>query len=948
MDGIFNIGERITANYIAQTKLGSGGFGSVYKVLNEFTEEVGALKVFDAESSTHEVLHEFKIMREMHHDHIARVVDAGRLADGRAYILSEYAGDENLTAYTKPDKLLPLKDVKSIGEQVLNALIYMHQSKERLDALLSKGTLTTQEYNEFKHKSAWGIYHRDIKPANIVISSTSSGLMVKLVDFNASVSQRVDAGADLRTPSYYPADGEDLERGDLHSANANLDLFALGVVLYELSVGHHPYERNTSSGGSSRVPNFDAPIDASKWQSRLPKLWQSFLAHACAPFADERFATAQEMLEALKALPVALDLANIIATNRAALITISVEEASQPNYNPYVTRFLTMYSQAKGGNKGTRSGPSEQIDKESRQDELTAATYVPTRLDSKLLEDILAARYRLVVITGNAGDGKTAFIRNLEATCQQRGCQITDEGGNGSRFIYHGYSFHTNYDGSQDEQGQNNTSVLRRFFSLFAGDERDVNKITDKATGKVFVIAINEGRLREFFSREQEQESGRFGAMHRLIEYFFSGEVMMPSDILFVNLNSRSLVAEDVQAHSDSIFDRQLEALLDPSFWQPCESCALKQRCYIKFNADSLRDPGVGLQVRERLHHLLDIVHLRRKLHITMRDLRSVLSYVICADNSCADVASMLQSLDQESDPNQRLNKLLSYAANFYYNTTERHSADRLVEQLGAVDVAEVANPAVDRAIYFEGEPQGALEFSRRSTIDRDIYEESRTRLRESGGNYTLVRRLHRQLRRKSYFELKSVEALQMAPYRYIEVFQQALRRMDKPTDEDSENLLRQLLRGLSLATGEDNVKVVLPDDSALYLRAVAAKARPSIFSYRRLAADRFSMRPAHLEAQEQDYIEYQPDRMVVEYAKSNKTANPVLELTLDLFENLLHINDGYVPSSDEVQGALINLSIFKNTLGRLPYHELLLLDGTSRYTITKDEGLLTLSKLED
>jgi hypothetical protein len=82
-------------------------------------------------------------------------------------------------------------------------------------------------------------------------------------------------------------------------------------------------------------------------------------------------------------------------------IPLDASERHKENYNPYVTRLLTLYSQARRDNSGTRG-----------LEGIAQHTYVPTRLDKYLLPDVVNGRYRLVIITGNAGDGKTAFIKH--------------------------------------------------------------------------------------------------------------------------------------------------------------------------------------------------------------------------------------------------------------------------------------------------------------------------------------------------------------------------------------------------------------------------------------------------------------------------------------------------------------------------------------------------------
>src|SRR5205085_7827089 len=110
----------------------------------------------------------------------------------------------------------------------------------------------------------------------------------------------------------------------------------------------------------------------------------------------------------------------------------------RPNYNPYLTRFLTLYSQNRVDNSGTRG-----------YDEVSRATYVRTKLDKRLAPDILAGRLRLVIITGNAGDGETACLQSLEEQVERGGdshppTPVTRlPSGNGTTFVLHGRTYQT-------------------------------------------------------------------------------------------------------------------------------------------------------------------------------------------------------------------------------------------------------------------------------------------------------------------------------------------------------------------------------------------------------------------------------------------------------------------------------------------------------------------------
>jgi hypothetical protein len=95
---------------------------------------------------------------------------------------------------------------------------------------------------------------------------------------------------------------------------------------------------------------------------------------------------------------------------------------------------------------------------------------VPTYLDEKLKPALLKGEFRLVIISGNAGDGKTAFIQQFEAFAESKGAQM-QRGANGAVFQLKGHTYQSNYDGSQDEGDERNDAVLQKFFAPFAGKD---------------------------------------------------------------------------------------------------------------------------------------------------------------------------------------------------------------------------------------------------------------------------------------------------------------------------------------------------------------------------------------------------------------------------------------------------------------------------------------------
>lgn len=257
-------------------KLGKGASGTVYLALDTFSGEDVALKVLDPEilssedfdkTRTKQFMNEASLAGRLSHPHIAAILEAA-VHEGEGYIAIEYVPGGDLSQFTSPDKLLPVEDAFEIAFKCCGALDFAFRQ---------------------------GVVHRDIKPANILVVS---GTNVKLVDFGAAYLQKaLDTQiTDIGSPLYMSPEqilGEPLGH---HS-----DMFALGVVLYELFTGHRPYTKPTL-GELFEMILHEPPIAPSALRPGLGKEVDQILLRMLAKTPEERYPTWADL---------ALDLASI-------------------------------------------------------------------------------------------------------------------------------------------------------------------------------------------------------------------------------------------------------------------------------------------------------------------------------------------------------------------------------------------------------------------------------------------------------------------------------------------------------------------------------------------------------------------------------------------------------------------------------------------------------------
>ena len=208
--------------------LGEGGMGQVW--LAEQTTPMRrqvAVKIIKAGMDTAQVVARFEAERQalalMDHPVIARVFDGGATPDGRPYFAMEYVKGDHITAYADRQRL---------------------STAERLE-------LFVQVCEGVQHAHQKGIIHRDLKPSNVLITVADGPPLPKIIDFGvAKATTRyltdrpifTEAGVFVGTREYMSPEQADLSGLDI---DTRTDIYALGVLLYELLTGVLPFDRGT-------------------------------------------------------------------------------------------------------------------------------------------------------------------------------------------------------------------------------------------------------------------------------------------------------------------------------------------------------------------------------------------------------------------------------------------------------------------------------------------------------------------------------------------------------------------------------------------------------------------------------------------------------------------------------------------------------------------------------
>ena len=612
-------------DYRVVARLGSGGVGTTFKVV-EIDRSTGQ----DRGTYVAKVAHDCEVG--------TRMVSAYGLARshlGRHPALSaifEVAPEWQRNEFTALMTWIegsPARDFLGVLP-----LLAEEQGDGSAEALARRWLRTVCEALDVLHRN--GLVHGDVSPANLIVSGHD--LVLTDYDFAGKIGERrTGAGTVLYSA---PSDPED------RPAAPSDDIHALAASLFHLLFEREPFrydggivkERGLNWEGIARG-EYAAVAD--------------FLDRATHPEEGQRFPSVGEALAALQAVASAGGQTAAPAgtappgppDDGSGGGTTETLERREERVE-YLLSLLQSYPGSRWGNRETRGLDTPFAER----------TYVKTRLEETLHQDLLDRRVRLVVLCGNAGDGKTALLQHLAGA-------LGIEGRTSSKRILEGrtkdgLTIRMNLDGSASWDGRSADDLLDEFLAPFQdgppGDDR------------AHLLAINDGRLLEWIERVENRERAQDGewgtpltrallhGVEAVDEHGLddSDASIRASHVRFISLNQRSLVG-GLTADGVGISRDFLERLLDQLYgagdaaavWTPCRTCSAQERCEV-FRANRLFGPdalagGVAADVRnrarERLFEALEAVHLRGETHVTVRELRAALVYILFGVHSCDD-----------------------------------------------------------------------------------------------------------------------------------------------------------------------------------------------------------------------------------------------------------------------------------------------------------------------
>ena len=272
----------IAGKYVIDRELGSGAMSVVYQATHRVTQKRFALKVLLPEVAAHDelaqrFLREAQVASRLPHPHVVEVYDVG-VFEGVYYMVMELLEGESLDARLRRQGPLPLAEVTRLLGPCMEALAAAH---------------------------AAGIVHRDLKPANLFVcrASRAQAEHAKVLDFG--ISKMAGAPGDpqrsmtrtgliLGTPHYMPLEqmrGQPIDPRD--------DIYALGVVIYQLLSGRLPH-RAGNFGDLVLAMATESPTPLEDAVPDLPAGFAAAVHRAIERAPEDRYPNMQAMLDALR------------------------------------------------------------------------------------------------------------------------------------------------------------------------------------------------------------------------------------------------------------------------------------------------------------------------------------------------------------------------------------------------------------------------------------------------------------------------------------------------------------------------------------------------------------------------------------------------------------------------------------------------------------------------
>jgi serine/threonine-protein kinase len=273
------VGSILGGKYLVEGILGQGGMGVVVAARHIELDQKVAIKCLLAHAqAVPEIVERFtreaRAAAKIHGEHVARVIDVGRFEDGTPFMVMEHLKGRDLADELASKGALPVVDAVRYILETCEALVQAH---------------------------ALRIVHRDLKPANLFLAEQAGHrAIVKVLDFGISKVIDPSGGALTKTASimgtpYYMSPEQLLSS---KSVDERSDIWALGIILYELLIGRPPFVAETAPEIVAQVLQ-NQPEPITSFRQDVPQGILDAVARCMKSKVNERFANVADLAQAL-------------------------------------------------------------------------------------------------------------------------------------------------------------------------------------------------------------------------------------------------------------------------------------------------------------------------------------------------------------------------------------------------------------------------------------------------------------------------------------------------------------------------------------------------------------------------------------------------------------------------------------------------------------------------
>ncbi|MGI6156826.1 MAG: protein kinase domain-containing protein, partial [Enterococcus lemanii] len=540
--------------------IGEGREAQIYKARNGRLETV-ALKLFNRDIERERIFREGDNTAAIKSSYVVGCNNIiGHWKDDRYFLVLDYIEGESMRSWIEQQRVPDEGTFRNIAMCLLQGVQAFHNHIDET------GQVKT-------------ILHSDIKPDNILITRDKKAV---IIDFGIAGPPRIDVFQG--TLAYIPPDS--LSGADMQFSKDG-DLFALGITLWEWLCGQRPYHQMTLG---------EKPCFSPDCLARVPINLQECLMKAIALERENRFLKAEDMIEAFSGIrevekPDTPD-TQINVHEVSETLGIPVSDADQ---NPFVL-YLNSLSNASAGNENATA--------EAQIGNIFFPNIRVEHPASQFIYRQLFIEKKHVILTGNAGDGKTTIAAEV---------------------------YRRHFGEYKPLLAREESSDLVMIKDLSELPEEQRTEIFSEAMEhpeKSYLIVSNTGTLIENLSKVQR---GRGIEKSQLLTALEADHPLLVGDgkFLIVNIGRINSISAAL-----SVGERMLEG----ENWQKCSSCSKSKDCPIHINVNLLQ---------ENIELVLERIGLAyRRLYeygnrLTMRQMTGHLAYIITSGLNCENVMAM-------------------------------------------------------------------------------------------------------------------------------------------------------------------------------------------------------------------------------------------------------------------------------------------------------------------